>query len=329
MRAKALAFTLLRALRGFVVISAIVPDGMPETPLISVVMPVRNLARYVGESIDSVLSQTCRDFEFIIIDDGSTDGTGELLDSYAKRDPRIRLLRGPCDGISKALNLGLSQARGKYIARMDGDDLCLPARLEKQVTFMEANRDHVLVGCRCTLIDPDGRPICEKTDTKPSHDQINELLLRMKWPIVHPAIMIRADTLAEVGGYNESFRIVQDHDLFLRLGEAGKLANLQEILFLYRQHFKSATLSTDESRMRLLVQIVTDACRRRGIAVPDNVAESPLEYVSEARHRRIWVWLALAAGNKATARHHAMAVLWRTPLSKESWMAALCALRGH
>lgn len=302
---------------------------MAQTPLISVVMPVRNLGRYVGPSIDSVLSQTFRDFEFLIIDDGSTDGTTSLLDSSAKRDPRIRILRGPSDGISKALNIGIAQARGRYIARMDGDDLCLPARLERQVGFLESHPDHVLVGCRCTLIDPDGRPICEKADTKPSHEQIDALLLRMKWPIVHPAIMVRSDAIAKVGGYNESFRIVQDHDLFLRLGETGRLANLQEILFLYRQHFKSATLSIDESRMQLLVQIVTEACRRRGIPVPKEVVMSPLEYVSEVRHRRIWVWLALAAGNKATARHHAMAVLMRTPLSWESWMAALCALRGH
>ena len=302
---------------------------MAQTPLISVVMPVRNLGRYVGPSIDSVLSQTFRDFEFLIIDDGSTDGTTPLLDSYAKKDPRIRILRGPSDGISKALNIGIAQARGRYIARMDGDDLCLPLRLQRQVSFLESHPDHVLVGCRCTLIDPDGRPICEKADIKPSHEQIESLLLRMKWPIVHPAIMVRADAIAKVGGYNESFRIVQDHDLFLRLGEAGRLANLQEILFLYRQHFKSATLTIDESRMQLLVQIVTDACRRRGIPVPKDVVISPLEYVSEVRHRRIWVWLALAAGNKATARHHAMAVLMRTPLSWESWMAALCALRGH
>jgi glycosyltransferase involved in cell wall biosynthesis len=302
---------------------------MPPTPLISVVMPVRNLGRYVGPSIESVLSQTCRDFEFLIVDDGSTDGTAELLERYAKRDPRIHILRGPCDGISKALNLGLAQSRGRYIARMDGDDLCLPQRLEKQAGFLEQNPQHVLVGCRCTLIDPDGRPICEKADIKPSHEQIESLLLRMKWPIVHPAIMVRADAIAKVGGYDESYRIVQDHDLFLRLAEAGKLANLQEILFLYRQHFKSTTLSTDESRMRLLVRIVTEACRRRGIAVPGEVVANPLEYVSEVRHRRIWVWLALAAGNKATARHHAVHVLLRTPYSWESWMAALCAIRGH
>jgi glycosyltransferase involved in cell wall biosynthesis len=302
---------------------------MSDTPLISVLMPVRNLGRYVGPSIESVLAQTWRDFEFLIVDDGSTDGTAETVRTYANRDSRIRILRGPSDGISRALNLGLSESRGRYIARMDGDDLCLPTRLEQQVRFLEEHRDHVLVGCRCTLIDPDGRPICEKADIKPSHEQIEALLLRMKWPIVHPSIMVRADAIAKVGGYNESFRIVQDHDLFLRLGETGKLANLQEILFLYRQHFNSATLSTDESRMRLLVEIVTEACRRRGIAVPKEVAVTPLEYVSEVRHRRIWVWLALAAGNRATARHHAIAVLLRTPFSRESWMAALCAMRGH
>jgi glycosyltransferase involved in cell wall biosynthesis len=302
---------------------------MPDRPLISVIMPVRNLGRYVCPSVESVLSQTCGDFEFLIVDDGSTDGTFDLVRDFANRDKRIRILRGSCDGISKALNLAIAESRGKYIARMDGDDLCLPERFEKQARFLDENPDHVLVGCRCTLIDPDGRPICEKADIKPSHEQIDELLLHMKWPIVHPAIMIRADAVAKVGGYNETYRIVQDHDLFLRLGEAGRLANLQEILFLYRQHFKSATMSTNDIRMRLLVQIVTDACQRRGIPVPDEVVVTPLEFVSETRHRRIWVWLALAAGNKSTARHHAMAVLMRTPFSKESWMAAMCALRGH
>ena len=302
---------------------------MVSSPLISVILPVRDLRRYIAQAVDSILGQTLGDFELLAVDDGSTDGTSEILAQYAKQDPRVRVLAGPANGIARAMNMAVGASRGRLIARMDGDDISMPTRFEKQVRFLNENPQYVLVGAHCTLIDPEGRPICEKPGMPDSHEQIDALLLEMKWPLVHPAVMIRADAIAKIGGYDEHYRTVEDHDLFLRLAEVGRLANLSEVLLLYRQHFKSAMHTTVEAQRRTLIEIVTQACARRGISVPSSVRYFPPEIISEVEHRRHWVWWALAAGHPATARHHAWAVIRGLPFSKESWMAFLCALRGH
>ena len=302
---------------------------MPDTPAVSVVMSVRNVARYVRPAVESVLGQTFPDFEFLIIEDGSKDETGKILKEYARQDTRIRILTGPERGLSMALNLGIEHAKAPLLVRMDGDDICLPRRFEKQVAFMREHPECVLAGCRCELIDPEGRPIHEKPDTPLDHEQIEYLLLRMRWPIVHPAVVMRADAVARTGGYLEKYLTVEDHDLFLKLGEIGKLANVDEVLLRYRQHFKSTVFTTAHSQTKNLVEIITAACARRGIPVPDEVKLRPVELVSEATHRRNWAWRALAAGNVETARHHAWRALRSTPFSAESWLATICALRGH
>lgn len=302
---------------------------MSDTPAVSVVMSVRNVAKYVDLAIESVLGQTFSDFEFLIVDDGSKDATDKILKDYARRDTRIRILTGPERGLSMALNLGISEARAPLLARMDGDDICLPTRFEKQVAYMRDHAECVLVGCRCELIDPEGRPIHEKPDTPLYHEQIDYLLLRMRWPIVHPAAMMRADAVAKTGGYLEKYLTVEDHDLFLKLAEIGKLANVDEVLLKYRQHFKSTVYTTAHSQSKNLVEIITAACERRGIPVPQEVHLRPVEHVSEATHRRNWAWRALAAGNLATARHHAWGALRAAPFSPESWRATICAIRGR
>ena len=302
---------------------------MSDTPAVSVVMSVRNVARYVRLAVESVLAQTFSDFEFLIIDDGSKDETGRILKEYARTDTRIRILKGPERGLSMALNLGFEHAKAPLLMRMDGDDICLPTRFERQVAYMREHPECVLAGCRCELIDPEGRPIHEKPDTPLDHEQIEHLLLRMRWPIVHPAVAMRADAVAKTGGYLEKYLTVEDHDLFLKLGEIGKLANVDEVLLKYRQHFKSTVYTTAHSQSKNLVEIITAACARRGIAVPAEVELRPVENVTEATHRRNWAWRALAAGNIETARHHAWGALRASPFSPESWRATICAIRGH
>jgi glycosyltransferase involved in cell wall biosynthesis len=125
-------------------------------PLISVLMPIRNGEKYLAEALDSVVAQTLPDFEFIIVDDGSTDSTPALLASYAGYDPRFKILTRDHVGPVEALNIGLAEARGTYIARMDGDDICLPQRFEKQANYLRDHPECVLVGSRVMLIDPEG-----------------------------------------------------------------------------------------------------------------------------------------------------------------------------
>jgi glycosyltransferase involved in cell wall biosynthesis len=301
---------------------------MPDVPLISVLMPAYNARRYLREAVDSILAQTLDDFEFIIIDDGSSDGTPALLKGLAARDRRIRLQSGPNEGVSASLNKGLALARGEFIARMDADDVSLPTRFEKQLRFLQQRSNYVLVGSRCMLIDPDGFPICEKTDIAFDHEEIDALLLRMSWPIVHPAVMMRTDALRKVGGYDTRYRTNQDHDLFLRLAEVGRLANLPEVLLNYRQHFQSIGATKLASQAMTVVDIVKSAHERRALPFKDPTRGAPI-LLKPIDYRRNWWWWALQAGNIATARRQAWAMLRDAPWSSESWRAMYCAIRGH
>lgn len=308
--------------------SPLVAD-MADTPLISVLMPVFNVRRYITTAIESVLTQSCRDFEVILIDDGSSDGTGDLLERYAAADKRVRLIRRENKGLTPTLNEALRLARAPFLARMDGDDISYPGRFEKQVRFLQDHPDHVLVGCRCLLIDPAGRPICLKRSTEASHAQIESLLLRMDWPLVHPAVMMRTNAVRQVGGYDERWQCNEDHDLFLRMAEVGKLANLTEVLFEYRQHFHSAVFTKVEAQMREVLEICKAAHVRRGLPIPPELKPRRPEILRPIQHRRNWAWWALAARNIATARHHALAVLRSAPFSRQAWRLFYCALRGR
>lgn len=306
------------------------PDPNPHhVPTVSVLMTVYNGRKYVRQAIESVLSQTYRDFEFIVIDDGSTDESHYIAWEYSTQDRRIRLSSRPNKGLTRSLNEGLISVRGRYVARMDADDICLPRRLEKQVEFLEENPDHVLIGSRCTLIDPDGLPICEKRDIVFRHEEIDAGLMRMSWPVVHPAVMMRTDALRKIGGYNERYRTNQDHDLFLRLAEVGKLANLDDILLLYRQHFESVGFTKVELQTNTVQEIAKAAHIRRGIPVPDNFKAGPASVMHPRDHHRNWMWWALAAQNLPTARRHAFALLRGSPLSADAWRAMYCAVRGY
>jgi glycosyltransferase involved in cell wall biosynthesis len=291
-------------------------------------MPVFNGRRYLKQAVDSVLTQTFADFEFIIIDDGSTDGTAELLKTYAAADKRIRVITRANQGVTRSLNEGLELALGPLIARMDADDISKPTRFEKQVRFLKEHPGHVLVGCRSLLIDPNGYPICEKRDIALHHEQIDALLLKMMWPVVHPAVMMRAAAVKQIGGYDTRYRTNQDHDLFLRLAEVGKLANLPEILLEYRQHFQSVGFNNVASQVSTVAEIAKAATKRRGIPLPDPIP-GKAQILRPMDHHRNWSWWALRAGNVATARRHAFAMLAAAPLNRASWRAVFCALRGH
>lgn len=301
---------------------------MGDAPLISVLLPAYNAERYIRAAIESVLAQTFGDFECIVLDDGSADQTAVIVQRCAAKDSRLILKTGANQGVSNALNQGLKMARGGLIARMDADDICLPTRFEKQVKFLEEHPNYVLVGSRCMLIDPDGFPICEKTDLALDHEEIDASLMRMSWPLVHPAVMMRAEALRKIGGYDPQYKTNQDHDLFLRLAEVGRLANLDEVLLQYRQHFQSIGAKKLASQACTVTDIVKAAHQRRSIPFkePGNgtpVVLRPMDY------RRNWLWWSLAAGNRATARRQAWIMLRNSPLSGECWRAMYCAVRGH
>ncbi|HTB63406.1 MAG TPA: glycosyltransferase [Opitutales bacterium] len=209
-------------------------------PLISVVLPVHNAARYVAVAVESILAQSFGDFELLLINDGSTDGSLDILQNYTS-DARVRLITQEQSGLVKALNRGWREARGKYIARMDADDISLLHRFAQQVKFMEAHPEVAVLGGAAQCIDENGQKI-EKVYRYPIEDAEIKAALRTNSVLVHPATMIRRDALAEVGGYRAAFVDAEDYDLWLRLGDRHRLANLPDVLINYRLHSGQVTV---------------------------------------------------------------------------------------
>jgi len=225
--------------------------GMPK---ITVLMPVYNCELYIKEAIDSILNQTFTDFEFLIIDDASTDQTVALIKTYT--DARIILIVKPINtGLTNSLNQGLKLAKGDFIARMDGDDISLPERFERQIIFLETNPDIVLCGTWFSKIESD---VVIKVPE--NHIDIKLALLKGNC-ICHPSVMMRKQVLDKLSeAYDVSKEPAEDFDLWVRLVAIGKLHNLQEVLLKYRVHNaqvsqKGETLQTQLS-LQLRLQIL-------------------------------------------------------------------------
>lgn len=206
-------------------------------PAISVIMGVYNTnnKEMLSLSLNSILNQTFTDFEFIICDDGSTDGTYELIENLTKHDKRVILIRNKENrGLAETLNKCLKAATGKYIARMDADDVSCLERFEKQIYFLENNREFVLVGSNTILFNENGEWGYKNSPEKP--DKTSFLY---NSPFVHPSILIRIEELKQLGGYRaekETLRC-EDYDLFMRLyAKNMKGYNIQEPLLKYRQN---------------------------------------------------------------------------------------------
>jgi glycosyltransferase involved in cell wall biosynthesis len=203
---------------------------MLSNPKITVLMPVYNCELYIREAVDSILNQTFTDFEFLIIDDASTDATVAIIKTY--NDSRIQLIQKPQNsGYTNSLNYGLSIAKGEYIARMDGDDISLPERFAKQVAFLDANQDVVLCGTFYSIIGT------EKVITVPENFEDIKLTLLRKSCFGHPTVMIRKNSLDRLAViYDVDKEPAEDYDLWVRLLAIGKMHNLQEVLLNYRVH---------------------------------------------------------------------------------------------
>jgi len=201
-------------------------DSM-HSPKVSVVMSIYNSERYLQEAIDSILSQTFTDFELIIIDDGSTDSSAEILDSY--KDTRIKRINNPQNlGLSRSLNLGIASARGEFIARMDSDDISLPERFDHQIKYLQEH-DHIgILGTGSLRIDQFGQPIGLPWKPPESPGVINWLFCFCN-QIGHPTVMGLRNVFIKSGGYNPDMLYAEDFDLWQRISEFSKLSNLQEV----------------------------------------------------------------------------------------------------
>lgn len=238
------------------------------TPRISVLMPVRDGQRWLGEAIASIANQTLTDFELVIVDDGSVDDTPRILAERAKADARIRVIRQERLGLVAALNRGLSEARGELIARLDADDLSFPQRLARQSEYLD---NHPQIGLLGSWADTIGERGTITGALQPRTDDLATLLMRTN-PFVHSSVMVRRSALQKAGAYRAAFGGAEDYDLWLRLSEIAGIAILPERLLAYRVHSDSVTASA-RVRQMFSTRLAQRAALVRRSGAPDPVVQ--------------------------------------------------------
>ena len=232
---------------------------MNTAPKISLIMSVYNGEDYLAEAIESVLNQTFKDFELIVINDCSTDSTGEILNRFAELDKRVKVHTNEVNlRLPSSLNKAISYAQGKYIARMDADDICLPERLEKQYNFMENNPSVALSSCRFMTLK-NGVISSGGCGGKSDNESIKALLLVTN-PILHPGIIAKADAIRSLG-YDKNFTCTEDMELWTRFVMAGyDIEIMPEYLMIYRLHDKQITETTLEKQHKEVIAIQKNYC---------------------------------------------------------------------
>ncbi len=304
---------------------------MPE-PAISVVMSLYNEAPFVEEAIASVLRQTFRDFELIVVDDGSTDGGAELVEKID--DPRIRLIRQQNQGLSGALNTGIRTARAQWIARQDADDDSEPNRLQLQYEAVTRRPDVVLIGTNAVTMDEEGAPL--SATNHPTDDATIRKVLFDEYlgnPFNHGSVLMRRDVFLQAGMYRVEFRQAQDHDLWMRMSAFGVFANLPEPLYRWRLRRGGAGMSRGESQ-RDYGRLALLCAKHRAAGKP----EPPLDLALVQRRglQRIFRTFRRAEGDQAyeltlakvrlrngerrRARSHSFTVIRRHPLNAYAWI---------
>ena len=291
-----------------------------DGPRVSVVMPVYNGERYVAEAVESILSQSFQDFEFLVFDDGSEDRTFAIINEYATRDHRIHLVRKRHQGYVPWLNEGLAASRGEFIARMDADDISLPERFARQVEYLREHVSCSAVGCGLLLIDPDGSPLCYRI-FEGDHDKLDAKQIMGEFPaIAHPASMIRRSSLIKAGGYREEYESMEEFDLWLRLAEHGRLANLPNVLFKYRQHHQSVNATQVMRQKSWADHIVNEARTRRGLKPLSRSISNDYAPPTTAVERHLdWAMNAAASGFRIVAFKHALLALKADPVFIKVW----------
>ncbi len=290
-------------------------------PRVSVVMPIYNTRDYLIEAVESIRAQTFRDFELLLVDDGSTDDSLTIANQLATQDDRLRVLAFAHEGY-RNINRAVEQARAPLVARMDSDDTALPERLALQYQYMVEHPECVAVGTWLEKTDPFGSPCGLQTPTT-EHDEIVRLLLEANASgIINGTTMFRRDVWLKIGGIDTSVGYVEDLDLFLRLAEQGRLANIPKVLYRYRRHLGSTCYNHFDDMMNNIGRVMQSAWARRGLPGEPNleiVRERCAHKMSVADICRSWACHAMEQRNVKLARYHAWQAVRREPMSLQSW----------
>lgn len=270
-------------------------DPASAVARVDVLVPAYNAEATVRDSIVSLQRQSLRDIRIVVIDDGSTDRTGAILDELAADDPRVVVLHIPNGGLVDGLNLGLGHCTADYVARLDADDIAAPDRLARQVTALDVDPACVALSCGARIIDADGQHDGRfVTVTSPALADPRAIPAREPY-LLHPFLMARRAALVDVGGYRHCY-LSEDTDLYWRLRERGTLTNIDEVLGDYRQHAQSvSSASIDNGRlMALHSQLAALSALRRTTGRDD--LPFPLERIASLKGKPLAEMVALMTG---------------------------------
>lgn len=262
-----------------------------STPLVSVVMTAYNAQEFLNIAVDSLLLQTYRKFELIIVDDGSTDHTRFIIENY--KDPRIKYFYQKNKGLAAALNLGISNAKGEYVARMDADDISFPERLSKQVKFMQANKKIALLGTNFEIIDENG---CNKgTSIHLDRPEDIKLEFLVRNPFGHGTTMVRRAVLQKVGGYNEA-EPIEDYELWWRIAKNYKIANLSERLYSWRVVRDGISHGGSAKRQQAIHKLVSNIWSESKVNLPATQIKSGIKHYTGIgpSHREQFIYMLAA-----------------------------------
>lgn len=226
--------------------------SMYKSPLVSVVMPVHNAGNFLLEAVESILNQTYKNLELVIVNDASTDETSGILSSF--KDKRIRVFKNKRRfGVTKSANFAIGKARGEYVARMDGDDVASLDRIEKQVNFLHKNGNVVAVGGQCELIDSNGIGIGEKRF--PVGDSQIKKMIFSSVPLQQPTLMVNTKLLPkDFVWYDENYSSAEELELLFKLFEFGEVRNLKDYLLKYRIHKGNTSLKNPKKTFFLTLK---------------------------------------------------------------------------
>jgi glycosyltransferase involved in cell wall biosynthesis len=285
-------------------------------PVVSVVMCVYNDERNVGKSIESILKQTFTDFEFIVVNDGSTDKTSEILNQYAEKDPRIKVFHKSNSGAAASANYGISKAQGKYIARIDSDDISYPHRLQTEVDLLNKNPNLALVGGGCHMIDQSDN-IMGVRNIKVKNEA-RTLLFRNIFQ--QSDVMFRKSVFENLGGYREKFKNGEDYDLWLRISEVAEIKKINNILGQWRLNAGGYSFSRRKEQLDVDKVIKLFARQRRKKGEDDYKNYSPSVYnehrndISDKSYK-IWITVFLLDSYRKTEARNICRQLLKESLS--------------
>jgi hypothetical protein len=298
-------------------------------PNLSIIMPVFNAGRYVGDAIQSILNQTFAGFELILVDDASTDGSTEIAGAF--RDDRIRILSNEQNrGIAFSRNRGLQEARGRYIAAFDADDVAMPAKFEKQVRFLESNPSFGMVGSWAGKIDQNGQVLPGKWKLRAKPSSIPSILLFRNY-FCHSAVVMKREAIP-AGGYDTRFRINEDYNMWIQIARQWKVWNLPAYLVHYRVHPAGITSSGQADVEHHGRKVYQQSFRALGLDLDPGQMEL-LQLIKSGRPApgpetlaRIGEFLQMVIGSNAKSLIYDQSELRRTVLGR--WLKMCLAAEG-